>query len=359
MVETARTSDMGRATKGVEMARISRRGAALALLAGVGLMTTAASASAADFYAGKQIILICGGAPGGGYDLMARLMSRHLSKYIPGNPTIVVQNMPAAGSLTAMNLLANTLPRDGTTIGLVQRGMLLMKLTNPAAVQFDLTKINWLGSLNSETAVTLAWSTSDVKTTQDLFEKQLIVGGQTGVDPGLTPLIYNDLIGTKFKIVNGYNGTTEIGLAMERGEVQGIGDWSWSSLNVQHPEWLSEKKVRILLQGALQSDPELKDVPNVLDFAKGDIERKALELYLTQKTIARPVLAPPGIPADRLAILRKAFASLATDKDFLADAQRTKLDVKLIDSDGVDKVIKLITAASPEVTQRYIKAATP
>ena len=311
---------------------------------------------AADFYAGKTINLLAGSAPGGGYDQLARLVSRHLGKHLPGAPTIVVQNMPAAGSMVATNLLFNTAPRDGLTIGLIQRGMLLAKLTMAGQVHFDLDKFNWLGNLNSETAVSLALSTSPVQSAKDLFDKELVVGGETNVDPEITPRLYNELLGTKFKIVSGYNGTTELGLAMERGEVQGIGDWSWSSLKVQHADWLRDKKVRVLLQGALMKNPELPDVPEAISFARGDIEKRTLELFFTQKTVARPMLAPPGVPADRLAMLRDGFMALGKDADFLADAEKSKLEIGLLSSSEVEKVISLITTASPEVSQRYVKA---
>ena len=311
---------------------------------------------AADFYAGKTINLLAGSAPGGGYDQLARLVSRHLGKHLPGAPTIVVQNMPAAGSMVATNLLFNTAPRDGLTIGLIQRGMLLAKLTMAGQVHFDLDKFNWLGNLNSETAVSLALSTSPIQSAKDLFDKELVVGGETNVDPEITPRLYNELLGTKFKIVSGYNGTTEIGLAMERGEVQGIGDWSWSSLKVQHADWLRDKKVRVLLQGALIKNPELPDVPEAMSFAKGDLERRTLQLFFTQKTAARPMLAPPGVPADRMAMLRDGFVAMGKDADFLADAAKSNLEVGIISSAEVEKAIGLITSAAPEVTARYVSA---
>jgi tripartite-type tricarboxylate transporter receptor subunit TctC len=320
-----------------------------------GLAQTTA-VQAADFYAGKQITLIAGAPSGGGYDLLARLVARHIGRHIPGNPTIVVQNMPAANSIAATNHLANIAPRDGTVIALVQRGMLLAKIINPSGVQFDIAKLNWIGNLNSETAVTIAWNTSALKTAQDLFDKELIVGGQTGVDPEVTPRLYNALLGTKFKIITGYSGTTEIGLAMERGEVQGIGDWSWSSLKVQRPEWLRDGKVRVLMQGGLQRDPDLADMPSALDFVKDDVSRKALELYFTQKTVARPMVAPPDVPADRLALLRKAFLELGTDAEFLEDARKTKLDIGLLPGEAVEKVIALIAAAPPAAIARLTGA---
>ena len=313
-------------------------------------------ASAADFYAGKQISLVVGAPAGGGYDFLARLVSRHMGKHIPGGPSFVVQNMPAANSIAATNHLANVAPRDGTAIALVQRGMLLAKLINPTGVQFDIAKLNWIGNLNSETGVTLARVNAPVTTAKELFEKELIVGGQTGVDPEITPRLYNALLGMKFRIISGYPGTTAIGLAMESGEVEGVGDWSWSSLKVQRPEWIRDKKVNILIQGALEKDPELPDVPSALDFVKDDVSRRALELYFTQKTVARPLVAPPDVPADRLAILRKALMALGDDKEFLDDAQRSRIEIGLLPGEAVEKVIAMIAHAPPDAVARLVGA---
>jgi tripartite-type tricarboxylate transporter receptor subunit TctC len=315
-----------------------------------------AQPAAPSFFAGKQIILVCGAAVGGGYDALARLLARHLGRLIPGNPTIIVQNMPAAGSLAATNLIANTAPKDGLTISLIQRGMLLTRLINPGAVRFDLDKLNWIGNLSSEVGLAFAWHTSMHKTAKDLFERELIVGGHTGVDPELTPRLYNAVLGTKFKIVTGYNGTADIGLAIERGEVEGIGDWSWSSLKKQKPDWIRDKKITLLLQSALQNDPELPDVPNALSFAKTDSDRKVIELFLTQKKIARPLIAPPGVPPERLAMLRNAVAALASDREFLADAEKSGLEAEPVAGAAVDQIVALIAATLPEVADRYAKA---
>jgi tripartite-type tricarboxylate transporter receptor subunit TctC len=316
----------------------------------------AAQAPAGGFFAGKQITLICGAAVGGGYDALARLLARHLGRLIPGNPTIIVQNMPAAGSLAATNLIANTAPKDGLTISLIQRGMLLTRLINPGAVRFDLAKLNWVGNISSEVGVAFAWHTSGHKTANDLFERELIVGGHTGVDPELTPRLYNAVLGTKFKIVTGYNGTADIGLAIERGEVEGIGDWSWSSLKKQKPDWIRDRKITLLLQSGLQKDPELPDVPNALEFAKTDSDRRVIELFLTQKKVARPIIAPPGVPPERLAVLRAALAALAHDQAFLADVENSGLEADPISGEAVDKVVALIEATPPEVAARYTKA---
>ena len=321
--------------------------------------TPAVAQSVAEFYAGKQINLIVGASPGGGYDTQARLVARHLGKHIAGNPTVVVQNMPAAGSLAATNHIYNAAAKDGTVIALVMRGMLLIRNWNPSSVRFDLGRLNWLGSINSEVAVTAAWHTAPHKSARDLFEQELIVGGTTGVDPETTPRLLNALLGTKFKIVNGYPGTTEIILAMERGELQGIADWSWSSIKAARPDWLRDKKITLLMQAALQKEPELADVPSALDFVKNEADRRVMELYLTQKAVARPVIAPPGVPPDRLVALRAGLIALAQDDEFLADAKQAKLEVAPVSGEAVDKVISLITSAPPEVAERLGKAIAP
>ncbi len=318
--------------------------------------SSASAQSVAEFYAGRQINMIVGSTPGGGYDTQGRLVAKHLGKHIPGNPTVVVQNMPAAGSLAAANHMFNVAPKDGSAVALIQRGMLLVKHWNPSAVRFELGKFNWLGSINREVALAVSWHTAPHRTGRDLFETELIVGATNGIDPETTPRLLNALIATKFKVITGYPGVTEIVLAMERGEVQGIGDWSISSVKVARPDWIREKKINVLMQIALQKAPEFADVPFALDFVKTEADRRVMELYLTQKTVARPMIAPPGVPADRVAALRTGFAALAQDKDFLADAQKAKLDVALVTADEVDKVIALITAASPETAERLGQA---
>ena len=317
---------------------------------------TLSSAMAADFYAGKQISLVVGAPAGGGYDLLGRVVSRHIGKHIPGAPGIIVQNMPAANSIAATNHLANVALRDGTAIALVQRGMLLAKFINPTGVQFDITRLNWIGNLNSETGLLIARADAPVKNAQDLLQKELIVGGQTGVDPEITPRLYNAFLGMKMRIISGYEGTTAIGLAMEKGEVDAVGDWSWSSLKVQRPEWIRDRKINILLQGALEKDPELPDVPNALEFVKDDLSRRALELYFTQKTVARPLVAPPDVPAERLAILRKALMELAADKDFLDDVKRSRLDVGLLPGEAVQGFIAKVASTPPDAVARFVGA---
>ena len=312
-----------------------------------------------SFYSGRQVTLILGADSGGGYDTLGRLMARHIGDHIPGRPVLVVQNMPAAGSLAAANHLYNVAAKDGSVIGLLQRGMMIAHLTNPAGVHFDIAKFNWLGSLATETAVTVALADAPAKTAADLFTKGLIVGGTTGSDPETTPRLLNALIGTRFKIVNGYTGTNEAALAMERGEVQGIGDWSWSSFLVQRPDWLRDGKARILLQAGLHKLPNLPDVPNALDYVKNDTDRKVMELYLAQKEAARPVLAPPGVPSDRVAALRQAFAALADDKAFLDDAAKSRATVNPTSAESITHVVQLIAGTPSDISKKLTEALTP
>jgi hypothetical protein len=234
--------------------------------------------------------------------------------------------------------------------------MLLIKNWNPSGVRFELGKFNFLGSINREVALSVARADAPVKTTADLFKTELITGATSGIDPEITPRLLNALIGTKFKLVMGYPGVTEIVLAMERNEVQALADWSVSSLKTARPTWLAEKKVNLLMQIALEKDPEFAHVPFALDFVKNDADRAVMQLYLTQKTVARPMIAPPGVPADRMAALRTAFAALATDQQFLADGAKTKLDVAPVIGPEVDKVIAMITSASAETAARLQKA---
>jgi hypothetical protein len=321
------------------------------------LLLCASAARAEDFYAGKQLTIVVGAGPGGGYDLQARVAARHLGKHIPGNPSVIVQNVPSR--IAAANNMFSTVAKDGTTIALLQRGILLAKLIYPSGVRYDIEKFHWLGSLNSETAVALAWHTAPHKATKDLFDKELIVGGITGVDPETTPRLYNTLIGTRFKVVTGYNSTAQIALAIERGEVQGIADWSWSSLKAVRPQWLADKQVTLLMQGALKNDPELGALPNALDFIKNAADRKVLELHFTQKTAARPLVTPPEVPVERVAILRKAFEALAKDPEFVAEMEKAKMEFGFVSGPEVDKVVAQIASTPAEIAARYARAFAP
>jgi tripartite-type tricarboxylate transporter receptor subunit TctC len=333
------------------------------LAALAGLVLNAQKAHAEDvsqFYTGRQVSLIVGANAGGGYDAQGRLMARHLGRFLPGAPTFVVQNMPGAGSLQAANHLFNVAAKDGSVIALLQRGVLSSRFTNPAGARFDLAKFNWLGNLSTEAGVVLAWHTTPFHTIQDVMKQEMLVGG-TGatIDTETTPRLLNALIGTKFKVITGYQGTGPTTLAMERGELQGMGDWSWSNVKTRRPDYLRDKKVRVLLQVAVERIPDLPDVPMASDFIKNEDDRKVLELFLAQKAAARPVAAPPGIPADRVKALRDAFGRMIEDAEFSKDAAAQKLDIEPTPAAEIDKVIKLFATTPDSVGQRLRKAIEP
>jgi tripartite-type tricarboxylate transporter receptor subunit TctC len=317
----------------------------------------AVAQSVADFYRGKQLVLIVGAASGGGYDALGRLLARHIGNHIPGNPNVIVQNMPGAGSLQATNHLYNIAPKDGTVFGLVQRDMLVAKAMNAPGIRFEIEKFNWVGNLASEIGIVVAWHTSPIKTTDDLFKTEMIIGG-TGptIDTETSPRLMNSLIGTKFRVVSGYTGTTEVLLAMERGEVMGLGDWSLSNIRTRNPELLREGKIRLLMQTALKKAPDLPNVPLVLDFAKSAEDRQVMEAFLSQKAVARPILAPPGIPADRVQALRTAFMAMAADPEFIKDAERSRLEVSPSSGEEVERVIGDIARVPPAMMERLKEA---
>ena len=314
----------------------------------------------ADFYTGKTINVLVGSDAGGGYDAQARLMSRHLGRFVSGNPAMVVQNVPGAGGILAANRIYNVNAQDGTYMAFIQRGILTSQLTNQQGVHYEVAKFNWIGNFASETAVAVSWFDSPVKTANDLFSHELIVAG-TGVtgDNESSARLFNALIGTKFKIVAGYRGTNEAILALERGEVQGLADWAWSNVKTRKGDYLRDHKINILMQSALVKEPDLPDVPLASDFVKNDLDRKAMQLYFAQKTIARPSMVGPGVPADRVAALRTAFVAMAKDPQFKEDAEKSKLEVAPTSYETVTKLVDLISTTSPEVAARLTDAMTP
>jgi tripartite-type tricarboxylate transporter receptor subunit TctC len=316
--------------------------------------------SVADFYHGRQITLMVGSSPGGGYDAVARLVARNLGRHIPGNPNIIVQNTPGGGSITMSNRIFRGLAQDGTFIGLVQRGVLLAQIEKQPGVLFDITKFNWIGSVSPEIGLVVSWHTSPVKTVQDLLDKQLIVGG-TGLtsDIEASARLLNAAIGAKFKIVSGYAGQADVLLAMERGEIEGSADWSWSEIKTRRASYLEQKKINLILQDSLNKAPDLPDVPLAMDFVKDDTLRKVAELYFGLKQIARPIMAGPGVPPDRVEALRKAFVALKDDAEFKADAEKSGIDVDPTPAEEIDAFIKRLTTASPEVLQRLVETLNP
>jgi len=335
--------------------RMSRIVFGAAAVAAIALMQTGSSSaqSVADFYKGKTISMVVGYSAGGGYDTYARIIARFMGKHIPGNPTIVVQNMPGAGSLTAANHIANSAPKDGTVFGTVARGAAFDPLFGNPSAKFDASKMNWIGSANDEVSVCVAWATSGIKSIADVENKELVVGG-TGptADTDQFPRVVNGVLGTKFKLITGYPGGNDINLAMERGEVQGRCGWSWSSVISTRKAWLDEKKINILVQIALKKHPDLPNVPLLVDLAKTPEQKQILTLVCARQPLGRPYVAPPGVPADRIAALRKAFMDTMADKEFLAEAEKQKLEITPISGEEVQQIIVDSYKTDPAVVKK-------
>jgi tripartite-type tricarboxylate transporter receptor subunit TctC len=335
----------------------------LAMTAALGYLITglpAAAQSAPDFYRGKTMTLIVGSSPGGGYDTMARLLARHLSRFIPGNPTIMVQNLPGGGSVVMTNRIAIAAPQDGTFIGLPQRGVLLSELTKQPGAMYQVAKLNWIGSAASEVAMIVSWHTSAVKKAEDLFTTQLTVGGSGATsDMESSARMMSAAAGMKFKVVSGYPGTADVVLAMQRDEVEGMADWSWAEIKKRSDTFLQTKQINLLMQNALKKAPDLPDVPLAIDFIKGDVDHKVAELYFGMKEVARPLLTGPGVPADRVEILRKAFNTLQHDEAFREDAEKAHVEIDPRPADEINNYVKLAAGASPEVVQRLTEILNP
>lgn len=328
----------------------ARSGAIFAVLV-LGSLVGAAAGRAegvADFYAGKQLNLYIGYSPGGGYDTYARLLARHIGKHIPGNPTVVPQNMPGAGSLTLANYLYNIAPKDGTAFGTFGRGLAMDKLLGGTGIRFDSRHFSWLGSLNNEVSICVSWHTSPIKRVEDMRTHEFIVGGTgSGSDTAIFPLVLRNLLGLDIKLISGYPGGTDVLLAMERGEVDGRCGWSWSTVMATRPDWVEEHKINILLQLALDKHPDLPNVPLVTDLARTDDERQAMELIFARQVMGRPYTAPPGVPAERLEALRRAFDATTRDPEFLADAAKLDLEVNPVTGEQVAALITRIYGATP------------
>src|SRR4029079_13562091 len=285
------------------------------------LSLAASAASAADFYQGKQVTIAVGFSPAGTYDATARLFARHLGKHLAGKPTVIVRNMPGAGSLVATNSLYSSLPKDGTTLGVVGGGIVLEPLLNNPQATYDARRFNWIGGRTPDNFLCLVWHTVPVNALRDVMRRETVVGA-TG--PGSRTLTYpkalNELTGTKFKIVSGYPGGNEITLALERGEVEGYCGWGLGSIRTRAPEWIRDGKIRPLAQFTLSKSGVLPDVPMATDLASTDNRRRASAVLAADSVLAWPLVAPPEVPAERVAELRAAFNAMMQDPQLIADA---------------------------------------
>jgi tripartite-type tricarboxylate transporter receptor subunit TctC len=312
----------------------------------------ASPSGAQDSLAGKNVTLIIGFGAGGGYDLWGRLVGRHIGKHLPGNPTVVPQNMPGAGSYVAASHIYGAAPKDGTVFAIIARDAALGPLSNAPGARFDATKFSWLGSPTREHNACIANATAKVKTAKELRDTELILG-DTGPGTGTRsyPKVLNDLLGYKFKLVSGFRSSADVFLAMERSEVDGICE-SLDSIIQRKPDWIANKTVNVLLQAGAESRPELAGVPNVLTLARNDEERQVLEFLYAGQDIGRPFVAPPDLPPARLKMLRDAFNATMKDPEFVADVKRNKFDLEPEDGEHLAALINKIYATPKAIIER-------
>jgi tripartite-type tricarboxylate transporter receptor subunit TctC len=327
---------------------------ALALSALLGQPAAAQQPAAADkaaIFKDKQIRLIVGSAPGGGYDTYGRLLAQFMRRHIPGNPLIIVQNMPGAGSLVLANYLYNVAPRDGTAFGAVNALVATDPLLYPERVKFDPRQFRWLGSALRENHVGVVWETSPIKTLDDTFQHELIVAG-TGGSTNLYPVFVDALLGTKIKMIPGYQGTKQGLLAMERGEVAGNVGITWASLKATMGSWLREGKIRVFVQFGLKPHPELPNVSWIYDYAKTDADRAAMDLTFGNQEFGRPFIAPPGVPDATVDVLRTAFEESLKDPEFIAEAEKRAVDIDFTSGAEIQELMEKIYKSPPDVVQR-------
>lgn len=307
-----------------------------------------AAASVEEFYKGKTISVLVGFSTGNGADSYARLIARWFSKYVPGAPAVVVQNMPGSGSLTMTNHLFNVAPKDGSTFGIFNRNAPLEPLMGNANARFDARRFTWLGSTNVEPSLCVSWHGSPVRSIDDIRAREFTVAASgLGANSGLVPAVLNRVMGAKFKIILGYPGSNEMSLAMERGEVEGRCGWSRSSLMATKAAWVRENKVSLLLQAGLQKSPQMQDVPLAMDNVSGEANRQLLKLAVAWDEMAWPFAAPPGVPADRAKALQNAFASVLKDSELVAQAGREGLDLNYVPPAQIERILADVYA-TPE-----------
>jgi len=308
-----------------------------------------------DFYKNRTIRVVIGYSVGGGYDLYARLLARHMEKYIPGHPKLLPQNMEGAGSLKATNYLYGVAPKDGSTIGIIGRGLAMEPLLGDG--KYDATKFTWIGSIASEISICASWHTSPVKTWDDVLTRNFTVGGNgSGSDPDIFALLLRNVFGAKIKLVTGYPGGADINLALERGELEGRCGWSWSTIKSRNASWLQERKINLLAQFALEKHQDLSDVPLIMDLATTQEQRQILRLILARQVMGRPVLAPPGVPEDRKLALRKAFDATMTDPEFLAEAKKADLEVNPVNGETIDRLLADLYQTPKDILEKAIRA---
>jgi tripartite-type tricarboxylate transporter receptor subunit TctC len=330
---------------------------AIAIALVIGLPSSAHAQGVADFYRGKTIEFLIGAAPAGGYDVVGRLIANHMPRHVPGNPAIVVRNMPGATGLIMTNHLYNVARRDGTVMGMPTSNVPSeprLKLISPdgSNIKFDVTRMSWIGTPLQEPQVTWLWHTAPAKTVEDLKTKPILMGATTSAaDNSILPSLANALLGTRMQVVTGYQGQNEINIAAERGEVQG-NNTGFSNLAVNKPDWLRDGKVRILLQYGTERLPALKDVPTIIELGATEDDRALMRFYALKFHMARPVALPPETPPERVAALQSAFEATMKDEAYLEEARRIRLDVNWLGSREMTAQIRQMHQTSQAVVDR-------
>jgi tripartite-type tricarboxylate transporter receptor subunit TctC len=330
-----------------------QRVAAVLLAVVAAAVMPAAADPVADFYRGKTVTMLVATSPGGDYDTRGRLIARHIGRHIPGEPQVVVRNMPGAVGLQAANWLANIAPKDGTVLHMIMQNMSAHQAMGGPGVEFDTRKFFWIGNTTDSPNVINSWHTTGIKTIQEVMTKELIVGAPgTATSSVYYPKAMNALLGTKFKIVSGYPGGNDVNIAMERGEVGGRGSNSWASWKSTRPHWLKDEKIYILVQVGLKRHPELANVPLLTELAKNDDDRAVLAFLSADTELTRAVVTTPGVPAERVSALRRAFDATMKDPQFLAEANKMNIDVSPSTGEEAQKVAEMIANTPPKVLAR-------
>jgi tripartite-type tricarboxylate transporter receptor subunit TctC len=320
-----------------------------------GLAQSASPPAVEAFYKDKKIRMLVGYGVGTGNDLYMRLLARHIGRHIPGRPTITPENMPGAGSLVMFNYLYNAAARDGTVIGTPSRGLALEPLFGNEQARYEAQKFTWLGSMSRDVATCITWHKSGIRTIEDARHRDVAVGA-TGqpAESNIFPRLLNKVLGTRLKPVLGYPDSAAVGIAMERGELDGYCSFTWSAIKSARPQWLADKQINVLLQLSLSRHPELPDVPLVTDFARDEAQRQIFALAFGAQKMGRPATAPPGVPAERVQALRTAFDTTMADPEFQADARRTGLEIDgPIGGAEVEEIVRQLYATPKDVIARF------
>ena len=339
-----------------DVKRFSLIGATIA----VAMLGQGAALAQTPFYQGKTITMIVGYTPGGLYDTTTRLVSRHIPRHLAGNPTVIVQNMPGAGGTKALMHMYSVAPKDGTVFGMVKRSYATDPMFETDAPEYDPNKVQPIGSTSAETSIVATWHTSKVKTFEDTFKHEMTVGATSSTDGTVRyAQLVRRITPAKLKIVSGYPGGNDVTLAVERGEVDSKFGWSWGSVKSRAKEWLDQKKINIVLQMGLKKADDLPNVPFIMDYAKTEVDKQALELVFAPTAFAWPIVAGPGVPAERIAELRKAFDATMKDPEFLADARKLDIESEPIGGEEMAKVVARLSTFDKAAVARAKELTKP